>query len=104
MFGLLRLGQADRVGGLGPTIAGEKLHLAGDDAIQEGSRLQGLLLRLGVVYGSPAVQAEVVTLQGRCHLHAAVAGYAVEVVLIALIASPHGAAQPEAGLDSAAAH
>ena len=43
-----------------------------------------------MVYGPPAVQAEVVTLQRRGHLHAAVAGYAVEVMLVALIAAAHG--------------
>jgi hypothetical protein len=32
------------------------------------------------------------------------AGYAVEVVLVALIPAAHGPVQPEAGLDSAAAH
>jgi len=45
----------------------------------------------------------VVTLQRGGHLHAAVAGYAVEVVLVALIPAAHGPVQPEAGLDSAAA-
>ncbi len=91
------------VGGLGPAVAGEKLHLAGDDAIQERRRRQGLLLRLGVVYGPPAVKAEVVALQCRGHLHAAVAGDAVEVMLVALIPTAHGPVQPEAGLDCAAA-
>jgi len=32
-----------------------------------------------------------------------VAGYAVEVILVALIPPAHGPVQPEAGLDSAAA-
>ena len=82
-----------------PRVAGEKLHLTGDDAIQVGPRLQGLLLRLGVVYGPPAVQAEVVTLQCRYHLHTAVAENAVEVMLIALIPAAHGPVEPEAGLD-----
>jgi len=104
MFGLPGLRQPLRIGGFGPSVAGEKLHLAGDDAIQERRRLQGLLLRLGVVYGPPAVQAEVVALQRGGHLHAAVAGYAVEVMLVALISAAHGPVQPEAGLDSAAAH
>ena len=44
-----------------------------------------------------------IALQCRRHLHAAVAGDAVEVVLVALIAAPHGAVEPEAGLDSARA-
>ena len=44
-----------------------------------------------------------VTLQCGRHLHAAVAGDAVEVVLVALIAASHGAAQPQSGLDSARA-
>jgi len=57
-----------------------------------------------MVYGPPAVQAEVVTLQRRGHLHAAVAGYAVEVMLVALISAAHSPVQPEAGLDCAAAH
>jgi len=99
MLRLPGLCQPFRIGGFGPAVAGEKLHLAGDDAIQERRRLQGLLLRLGVVYGPPAVQAEVVTLQCRRHLHAAVAGYAVEVVLVALVPAAHGPVQPEAGLD-----
>jgi len=33
-----------------------------------------------------------------------VAGYAVEVVLVALIPTSHGPIEPEAGLDGAAAH
>jgi hypothetical protein len=48
------------------------------------------------------VETKVVALQGRCHLNASVAGDAVEVVLIALIAAPQGAVEPEAGLDCAA--
>ncbi len=37
------------------------------------------------------------------HLDAAVAGDAVEVVLIALVAAAKGAAKPEAGLDCSSA-
>jgi hypothetical protein len=50
------------------------------------------------------VQAEVITFKCWCHLHTAVAGNAVKVVFIALIATPHGAIQPEAGLDRARTH
>jgi len=42
-----------------------------------------------------------IAIQCRRHLHAAVAGDTVEVVLVALIATPHAAVEPEAGLDSA---
>ena len=45
------------------------------------------------------MQAEVVTFQRRRHLHAAVAGDAVEMVLIALITAPKAAIEPETGLD-----
>ena len=38
-----------------------------------------------------------------CSLHAAVAGYAVEVVLVALIPTAQAAIEPEAGLDRACA-
>jgi hypothetical protein len=50
------------------------------------------------------VQAEVIAVQCRRHLHTAVAGDAVEVVLVALIAAPQAAVEPEAGLDSARAY
>jgi len=50
------------------------------------------------------VKAEVVTLECRGHLDAAVAGDAIEVVLVALIAAAHGSAKPQAGLDCAAAN
>ncbi len=44
-----------------------------------------------------------VALQCGRHLDAAVAGDAVEVVLVALIASTKGAVEPEAGLDCSSA-
>jgi hypothetical protein len=47
------------------------------------------------------MQAEMIAIQCRRHLHTAVAGDAVEMVLVALITSPHAAIEPEAGLDSA---
>ena len=88
-----------QVRGLGSAVAGKELLLPLHDALQECARLQRLVSWNWIVYRPPAVQAEVVTFQSRRHLNATVAGDAVEVVLVALIAAPKAAIEPETGLD-----
>lgn len=56
-----------------------------------------------MVYGPPAVQAEMITFHCGRHLDAPVAGDAVEVVLVALVSSSERSVEPEAGLDCAGA-
>ena len=56
-----------------------------EDAIHEHLRLQGRPGRHRGISGPPAVEAEVIAFQRRGHLNTAVAGYAVEMVLVALI-------------------
>ena len=61
-IGSARLGQPLRVRGLGSAVAGEKLLLAGEDAVQKCLGLQWCSSRHRIVYRPPAVQALVVAL------------------------------------------
>jgi hypothetical protein len=63
----------------------------------------GRLAQAGeIVYWPPAVETEVIAFCCGRHLDASVAGDAVEVVLVALIASPERSVKPEAGFDCTA--
>jgi hypothetical protein len=69
------------------------------DSVQKLSRLDPFIGWCdGLVDGPPAVKAEMVAGKVGCHLDTAMAGDAVEVVLIALIASAKAAVKPKAGL------
>ena len=98
-----RLSQPLQIRGLGSAIAGEKLLLAGEDAVQKCLGLQWCCYRHRIIYRPPAVLTTVVAFQGGRHLHTAVAGDAVEVVLVALVPTAQGAVQPHAGLDGSPA-
>ena len=98
-----RLSQPLQIRGLGSAVAGEKLLLAKQDAVQKCLGLQWCSSRHRIVYRPPAVLTTVVAFQGGRHLHAAVAGDAVEVVLVALVPTAQGAVQPHAGLDGSPA-
>jgi hypothetical protein len=74
------------------------------DSIQEWDWLQRFMTRNGIVYRPPAVHAKMVALQSRRHLHTAVAGDAVKVVLVALVTTTQAAIEPETGLDCPRAH
>jgi len=100
-FCLLQPGQ---IRGFSSAVTGEEALLLPKDAFQEYIRLGpffGLWHR--IFYRPPAVQAELVAFQRGGHLHAAMAGNAVKMMLVALITAPQGAVKPEAGLDGSGA-
>lgn len=99
MLRLASLSQTGEVCCLCPAVAGEEFLLAFQDAIKEICRLQELLCDHWVVNRPPAVQAVVIAHEGWRHLNAAVAGYAIEMMLIALIPASHAAVEPQTWLD-----
>jgi len=99
---LAGLGQPGQVRGLGPAVAGEKLLLAERMLPIAPPAPEALFPGTGCLSASSSAGRGGCTPIGR-HLHAAVAGDAVEVVLVALIARSQGAAKPQAGLDCAGA-
>ena len=92
MLRALCLRQPGHIRGFGSAVAGEEALLLPQDAFQEYIRLCpffGLWHR--IFYRPPAVQAELIAFKCGSHLHTAMAGDAVKMMLVALITAPQGA-------------
>jgi len=87
------------------SVAGQDAALLHDDTLQQIIRLKpftGQGYRL--IHRPPAVHAEMIAMQDRGHLDAAMAADPIEVVLVALILTPERTIEPEARLDRGMAH